>query len=476
MSQSPLKIVGNYEKKMPCNIEAEQAVIGSVLVSNDIYDEISPIVVAQKFFDPIHVKIYETIEKLISKGLLANPITLKNHFENNEGLKELGGQEYLIKITKFSTSKKQAIDYANIVQKMHLRRELIKISESVLNEASNNNEVSTTGEEIIQNTEKSLFDLAERGHFNRSFLKFDSALKQTIEMARNAYQNEEGIVGVPTGLTDLDSRLGGLHKQDLIIIAGRPSMGKTALATNIAFHAAKNIEKKELKSTVAFFSLEMSSEQLSTRILSEQSKIKSNDIRRGKVSEKEFEQFIETSKNIYDLPLYIDETPAITISAISNRSRRIKRLFGLELIVVDYIQLMRTGGKKDWGRVQEISEITQGLKALAKELDVPVLALSQLSRQVEQRDDKKPQLSDLRESGSIEQDADVVMFVYREAYYLERKEPTMGSIEHSEWQQKMDEVSQLAEIMIGKQRHGPTGNVKVQFEAIYTKFKDLDSQ
>ena len=476
MIQSPLKIVENYQNKMPCNIEAEQAVLGSVLVSNDIYDEISPIVDSQKFFDPIHMKIYETIEKLISKGLLANPITLKNHFDNNEGLKELGGQEYLIKITKFSTSKKQAIDYANIVQEMHLRRELIKISESVLNEASNNNEVSTSGEQIIQNTEKSLFDLAERGHFNRSFLKFENALKQTIEMARNAYQNDEGIVGVPTGLTDLDSRLGGLHKQDLVIIAGRPSMGKTALATNIAFHAAKNIEKKETKSTVAFFSLEMSSEQLSTRILSEQSKIRSNDIRRGKVSEKEFEQFIETSKNIYDLPLYIDETPAITISAISNRARRIKRLHGLELIVVDYIQLMKAGSLRTEGRVQEISEITQGLKALAKELDVPVLALSQLSRAVEQRDDKKPQLADLRESGSIEQDADVVMFVYREAYYLERKEPAVGSIEHSEWRQKMDEVSSLAEIMISKQRHGPTGNVKVEFEAMYTKFKDLENK
>ena len=476
MVQSPLKIVENYQNKMPCNIEAEQAVLGSVLVSNDIYDEISPIVDSQKFFDPIHMKIYETIEKQISKGLLANPITLKNHFDNNEGLKELGGQEYLIKITKYSTSKKQAIDYANIVQEMHLRRELIKISESVLNEASNNNEVSTSGEQIIQNTEKSLFDLAERGHFNRSFLKFENALKQTIEMARNAYQNDEGIVGVPTGLTDLDSRLGGLHKQDLVIIAGRPSMGKTALATNIAFHAAKNIEKKETKSTVAFFSLEMSSEQLSTRILSEQSKIRSNDIRRGKVSEKEFEQFIETSKNIYDLPLYIDETPAITISAISNRARRIKRLHGLELIVVDYIQLMKAGSLRTEGRVQEISEITQGLKALAKELDVPVLALSQLSRAVEQRDDKKPQLADLRESGSIEQDADVVMFVYREAYYLERKEPALGSIEHSEWRQKMDEVSSLAEIMISKQRHGPTGNVKVEFEAMYTKFKDLENK
>ena len=476
MSQQPFKIVENYQNKMPCNIEAEQAVIGSILVSNDIYDEVSTLIDSKKFYDPIHMKIYETIEKLIAKGLLANPITLKNHFENNENLKELGGQEYLIKITKFSTSVKQAIDYANIVQEMHVRRELIKISESLLNQASNNTENTTSGEEIIQTAEKSLFDLAERGHFNRSFLKFENALQQTIEMAKSAYKNEEGIVGIPTGLTDLDSRLGGLHKQDLIIIAGRPSMGKTALATNIAFHAAKNIEKKGSKSTVAFFSLEMSSEQLSTRILSEQSRIRSNDIRRGKVSEKEFEQFIETSKNIFNLPLYIDETPAITISAVSNRARRIKRLFGLDLIVIDYIQLMRSGSNRYDGRVQEISEITQGLKALAKELDVPVLALSQLSRSVEQRDNKKPQLSDLRESGSIEQDADVVMFVYREAYYLENKEPTLGSIEHAEWQQKMNEISSLAEIMIGKQRHGPTGNVKVEFEAMYTKFKDLENK
>ena len=474
MAQQPLKIVENSEKQLPCNIEAEQAVIASILVSNDIYDEISSILDPQKFFDPIHVKLYETIETLISKGLLANPITLKNHFENNEGLKELGGQEYLIKITKFSTSVKQAIDYANIVQEMHVRRELIKISQSVLDEVSTNSDVGTSGETIIQNTEKSLFDLAERGHFNQSFMKFDSALKQTIDMAKSAYQNEEGLVGVPTGLTDLDSRLGGLHKQDLVIIAGRPSMGKTALATNIAFHAAKNIEKKISKSTVAFFSLEMSSEQLSTRILSEQSRIRSNDIRRGKVSEKEFEQFIETSKNISELPLYIDETPAITIAAISNRSRRIKRLFGLELIVVDYIQLMKSSGKKEYNRVQEISEITQGLKALAKELNVPVLALSQLSRAVEQRDDKKPQLADLRESGSIEQDADIVMFVFRESYYLQNKEPTVGSIEHAEWQTKMNEISHLADIMISKQRHGPTGNVKVEFEAMYTKFKDLE--
>jgi len=476
MSQQPFKLIENSEKQMPCNIEAEQAVIGSILVSNEIFDEVSTFIDSKKFFDPIHSKIYEIIEMLISKGLLANPITLKNHFENDEGLKELGGQEYLIKITKFSTSSKQATDYANIVQEMHLRRELIKISESVLDQAYIRTENNAPGEEIIQNTEKSLFDLAERGHFNQSFMKFESALKQTIDMAKKAYQNENGIVGVPTGLTELDAKLGGLHKQDLVIIAGRPSMGKTALATNIAFHAAKNIQNKGLKSTVAFFSLEMSSEQLSTRILSEQSRIRSNDIRRGKVSEKEFEKFIETSKNIFELPLYIDETPAITIAAISNRARRIKRLYGLELVVVDYIQLMRSGRRMEANRVQEISEITQGLKALAKELDVPVLALSQLSRQVEQRDDKKPQLSDLRESGSIEQDADVVMFVFREAYYIERKEPTLGTIEHAEWQQKMDEISSLADILIGKQRHGPTGNVKVEFEAMYTKFKDLENQ
>jgi len=475
MKSQNLKIVQNSKGELPCNIEAEQALIGSILISNDIYDEISTIVEAEKFFDPIHTKIFETIEILISKGLLANPITLKNYFEKHEGLKELGGQEYLVKITKFSTSTKQAIDYAKIVHEMHVRRQLVKISESVLDSASNS-DIDISGEDLIEDAEKSLFELAERGHFSRSILKFENALKQTIEMAKKAYQNDEGIVGVPTGLRELDDKLGGLHNQDLVIIAGRPSMGKTSLATNIAFNAAKNIQKNSSKSSVAFFSLEMSSEQLSTRILSEQARIKSNDIRRGKISEKEMEQFIETSKNIIELPLYIDETPAITISALSNRARRVKRLFGLDLVVIDYIQLMRAVSKKNDGRVQEISEITQGLKALAKELNVPVLALSQLSRAVEQRDDKKPQLSDLRESGSIEQDADVVMFVYREEYYLERKEPKVGSIEHAEWQNKMNDILGLAEIIIGKQRHGPTGNVKVEFESMYTKFKDLESK
>ena len=463
----------DIKNKQPSNIEAEQALIGSILVNNDIIDEISTIVSSTSFYDPAHIKIYEVIENLNNKGMIANPITLKNYFEKDDMLSEVGGTEYLVKLTRFSSSAKQSIDYAKIVHEMFLRRELVMISDKLSSETLNANEHEQNAENIIENTERSLFDLAERGSFSQSFLKFNKALDQTIEMATLAMKNDQGLVGVPTGLTDLDEKLGGLHKSDLIILAGRPSMGKTALATNIAYNAAQAILKKEEKSSVAFFSLEMSSEQLSTRILKKKKKIKSDDIRRGKVSEEEINRYIETSRNIYNLPLFIDETPAITIATLSNRARRIKRLSGLSLVVVDYIQLMRSSLSKNEGRVQEISEITQGLKALAKELSVPVLALSQLSRAVEQRDDKQPQLADLRESGSIEQDADVVMFVYREAYYLERKQPKLGSIEHAEWQSKMNDVNGLADIILGKQRHGPTGTIKVEFEGIYTKFKDL---
>ena len=464
-------LVKTSANELPNNIEAEQSVIGSILLSNEIFDEINMIINYRNFYDPMHQKIFSAIEKLIFSGMLANPITLKNHFENEKD--DINIPEYLVKITKFSSSSRQTIEYSKLIYDLYVKRELIKISENVI-DASKLNDLDNDGQKIIESFEKSLFDLAEKGSFNSSLVKFDEAMKMTIEMASNAYKNDEGIVGVPTGLTDLDDRLGGLHKSDLLIIAGRPSMGKTALATNIAYNAAKKIQDDNKKSTVAFFSLEMSSEQLSTRILAEQSRIKSNDIRRGRISEDQFDKFIETSKNISELPLYIDETPAITIAALSNRARRIKRLYGLDLVVVDYIQLMRASNFKD-GRVQEISEITQGLKALAKELSVPVLALSQLSRAVEQRDDKKPQLSDLRESGSIEQDADVVMFVYRESYYIERKEPRPATVEHAEWQAKMNEVSNLAEIIIGKQRHGPTGNVMLEFEAMFTKFKDIQN-
>ena len=464
-----LSIVKDQFKELPNNIEAEQAVIGSILVSNDIFDEISTIISSINFYDPMHQKIYEAIESLVYKGMLANPITLKNYFEDEKD--DLNVPEYLVKITKFSTTVRQAIEYSKIIYDMFVRRELIKISEQTIDSAKLN-ELDTNGQTIIENSERLLFDLAEKGSFNSSLVKFDEAMKQTIEMASAAYKNEEGIVGVPTGLRDLDDKLGGLHQSDLIIIAGRPSMGKTSLATNIAFNAAQKLQESGKKSSIAFFSLEMSSEQLSTRIISEQARISSNDIRRGRISDEQFDKFLETSKNIAELPLYIDETPAISIAAMSNRARRIKRLFGLDMIVVDYIQLMRgTTYNKD-GRVQEISQITQGLKAIAKELGVPVVALSQLSRQVEQRDDHKPQLADLRESGSIEQDADVVMFVYREGYYLQRKEPREATVEHAEWQAKMNEVAHLAQIIIGKQRHGPIGNVTLEFEERFTKFKD----
>ena len=470
--ENNLTLVKDQFKELPNNIEAEQAVIGSILITNEIFDEINTIISSNNFYDPMHQKIFAAIENLIYKGMLANPITLKNYFENEKD--DLNVPEYLVKITKFSTSSRQAIEYSKIIYDMYVRRELIKISENTIDTAKLN-DLNVSGQNIIENSEKLLFDLAEKGSSNSALVKFDEAMKFTIEMASNAYKNEDGIVGVPTGLRDLDDRLGGLHKSDLLIIAGRPGMGKTALATNIAFNAAQKMQESGKKTSVAFFSLEMSSEQLSTRILAEQSKIKSNDIRRGRISDEQFDKFIEVSKNISELPLFIDETPAISIAALSNRARRIKRLHGLDLIVVDYIQLMRASISNKDGRVQEISEITQGLKALAKELSVPVLALSQLSRAVEQRDDKKPQLADLRESGSIEQDADVVMFVYREAYYLERKEPRPATVEHAEWQAKMNEVANLAEIIIGKQRHGPTGNIMLEFEAMFTKFKDIQN-
>ena len=463
-----LSIVKNNFKELPNNIEAEQAILGTILVSNEIFDEINTIISNINFYDPMHQKIFAAIESLIYKGMLANPITLKNYFENEKD--DLNIPEYLVKITKFSTSSRQAIEYSKIIYDMYVRRELIKISENTIDTAKQK-DLNVSGQNIIENSERLLFDLAEKGSFSSSLIKFDEAMKLTIEMASNAYKNDEGIVGVPTGLTDLDDTLGGLHESDLIIIAGRPSMGKTALATNIAFNAAQRLQASGKKSSIAFFSLEMSSEQLSTRILAEQSRIKSNDIRRGRISDEQFDKFIETSKNISELPLYIDETPAISIAALSNRARRIKRLHGLDMLVVDYIQLVRATNTND-GRVQEISEITQGLKAIAKELAIPVLALSQLSRAVEHRDDKKPQLSDLRESGSIEQDADVVMFVFREAYYLERKEPRPATVEHAEWQAKMNEITNLAEIIIGKHRHGPTRSIMLEFEAIFTKFKD----
>ena len=355
-----LDLVKNKIEELPNNIEAEQSIIGSILISNEIFDEINTFVSSKDFYDPMHQRIFSAIEKLIYSGMLANPITLKNHFENDED--KINIPEYLVKITKFSTSNRQAIEYSKIVYDLYVKRQLIKLSEEIIDTAKLN-DIDKNSQTIIENSEKSLFDLAEKGSFSNTIVKFDEALKLTIDMASTAYKNDEGIVGVPTGLRDLDEKLGGLHKSDLLIIAGRPSMGKTALATNIAFNAAKKFQQDGKKTSVAFFSLEMSSEQLSTRILAEQSRIKSNDIRRGRISEDQFDKFIETSKDISELPLYIDETPAISIAALCNRARRMKRIYGLDLIVVDYIQLMTAVNSRRDGRVQEISEITQGLKA-----------------------------------------------------------------------------------------------------------------
>ena len=311
----------NLSNNQPSNLEAEQALLGSILVNNDIIDEVANVISPNIFYDPAHIKIYEVIENLNNRGMIANPITLKNYFEKDNMLKEVGGTEYLVKLTRFSGSAKQAVDYAKIIHEMYLRRELVLISNKLSSDTINASDQELNAENIIEDTEKSLFDLAERGSFSQSFLKFNQALDQTIQMATQAMQSDQGIVGVPTGLSELDEKLGGLHKSDLVILAGRPSMGKTALATNIAYNAAQYILKRQEKSSVAFFSLEMSSEQLSTRILSEQAKIKSDDIRRGKVTEEEINRYIETSRNIYNLPLYIDETPAITIATLSNRAR-----------------------------------------------------------------------------------------------------------------------------------------------------------
>ena len=487
-------IANKNENKQPSNLEAEQALLGSILVNNDIIDEISNFIYPQTFYDPSHIKIFEVIESLNNKGMIANPITLKNFFEKDNMLKEVGGTEYLVKLTRFSGSAKQAVDYAKVIHEMYLRRELVQISDKLSSDTLNANSQEQNAETIIESTEKLLFDLAERGSFSQSFLKFNQALDQTIEMATLAMKNEKGIVGVPTGLTDLDEKLGGLHKSDLIIIAGRPSMGKTALGTNIAFNCAiKYLEEKDEFQNkkivdggkVAFFSLEMSSEQLATRILAEQTKISGDKMRKAELNKQDFNKIAKTSSELENLNLIIDDNPVLTIPTLRSRARRLKRLHDINLIIIDYLQLMSSSSNnRNDGRVQEISEITRGLKSIAKELNIPVVALSQLSRQVEQREDKRPQLSDLRESGTIEQDSDVVMFIYRESYYLERLEPIRKSEEDdmkynervSRWQQLTNENYNKAEIIIAKQRHGPIGSIKMHFDANYTKFSDLTSK
>ncbi|MBI1261519.1 MAG: replicative DNA helicase [Rhizobiales bacterium] len=466
----------------PHNIEAEQALIGVMLINNEAYDRIASFLEPRHFFDPLHGRIYEAAAKLITAGHLASPVTLKNYFERDEALAEIGGPQYLARLAGAATTIINVDEYARMIYDLAVRRDLITVGTDIHNRAYEAPIDDTPAQQILD-AEQALYQLAESGKYEGGFQNFHEALKVAIDMAAAAYERDGGLSGISTGLRDLDSRLGGLQPSDLLILAGRPSMGKTALATNIAFNAAKAYKAEHQTdgsvkvldgAIVGFFSLEMSAEQLATRLLAEQSGVPSERIRRGKIDENEFHQLVDASRELQSVPLYIDDTGGLTIATLAARARRLKRQRGLGLLVIDYLQLLSGGGKYGDNRVQEVTQITTGLKALAKELNVPILALSQLSRQVEAREDKRPQLSDLRESGSIEQDADVVMFVFREEYYVSRKEPREGTPEHLAWQDEMGHVHGLAEVIIGKQRHGPTGTVKMQFQADVTRFSNLD--
>ena len=476
-------------RPLPSNTEAEQALLGAIFRNNLAHGRVADFLLPEHFSFAVHGRIYEAICKLIDRGQIANPITLKNLFEQDPSLAEVGGAQYLTLLAESAVTIINAEDYGRRIHDLHLRRQLIGLGEDVVNEAYEQ-VIDDPAIAQIERAEQRLYDLASTGQAEGGFKAFESALTVAINMAEAAFKRGDRTVGVATGFVDLDKKLGGLHPSDLIIIAGRPGMGKTSLGANIAFNAAKayvagigpNGRKiAEDGAVIGFFSLEMSAEQLATRILAEESGVSSDRIRRGDVRKDDFDRFVAVSQQLSALPLYIDDTPALSVAALRTRARRLKRQQGLDLIVIDYLQLMRpsnaTRGPEN--RVQEISAITRGLKALAKDLNVPVLALSQLSRAVEQREDKRPQLSDLRESGSIEQDADVVMFIFREEYYRGR-EPLLGENEsqdkfnerHQQWRDHMEKIHGIAEIIVEKQRHGPTGTIKLQFEAEITKFKN----
>ena len=466
----------------PHNLEAEQALLGAILVNNEACDRVSSFLKQEHFYDALHGRIYDHAAKLIWAGKRATPITLKTFFQGDEPAGDLTVPQYLGRLAANATTIINAEDYGRTIYDLAIRRQLIQIGEGMVNVAYDA-PIDAPPAVQIEDTEQKLYDLAETGKYGSGFEPFTTALTDAIDMAANAYRRDGGLSGLATGFTDLDQRMGGLQPSDLIIVAGRPSMGKTALATNIAYHVAQTY-RRDLDSEVAvdgamvgFFSLEMSAEQLATRIISERAYIPSERIRRGRIESEEFDRIVEVSQELQNLPLYIDQTGGITVAQLAARARRLKRQRDVGPIVVDDLQLLSGSSRRAAeGRVQEVSEITTGLKALAKELHVPVLALSQLSRQVEQREDKRPQLADLRESGSIEQDADVVLFVFREEYYVERRQPRENTEEHKQWQQEMDLVTGKAEVIIGKQRHGPTGTVRLQFTPEFTRFGNLAAE
>ena len=466
----------------PHNFEAEMALLGAILSNNRAFDKVAEFLEAKHFADARHGRIFEAMKRLIDAGQIADPITLKNFFEADGALDDIGGSAYLARLAASVVSILNVEDYGRTVHDRALRRDLISIGEDVVNRA-HGYELGLDALDQIEMAEENLYQLATSGDYEGDFTPFNTALREAINIAEAAYKRDGNLAGVATHLVDLDKQLGGLHSSDLLILAGRPSMGKTALATNIAFNAASAYREEVQEdgsrkvvdgAVVGFFSLEMSAEELATRILAEHSGISSHRIRRGEVTAEEFPRLVEASNTLSHVPLFIDDTAGLTVSALRTRARRLKRLHNLGLIIIDYLQLvLPSAGSRPENRVQELSQITRSLKNLSKDLGVPVLALSQLSRAVEQREDKRPQLADLRESGSIEQDADVVMFVYREEYYLERAKPDDGSDKIIEWQEKMDRVHNVAEVIVAKQRHGPVGRVALYFEPSLTKFSNL---
>lgn len=466
-------------RQPPHNMEAEQALLGAVLVNNEAMHHIGSSLRPEDFYVPVHQRIFAAIQSLFDKGLIANPITLKSHFDQDEGLKEIGGGSYLVKLAASAVSVINTRNYSDIIYDAAQKRALIGIGEDVVNTAYKDN-INVSATEQIEHAEQQLFNLASEGNSENSFRQIKHSMVEAIQRVEHAYRNSGRVIGVPSKLRDLDKLLGGLHKSDLLILAGRPSMGKTALATSIAHNAAEYFYEEGLKDpsakpqSVGFFSLEMSAEQLASRLLAGSTGLNSGKLRKGDLTVDEFSILVKESNKLSQLPFHIDDTPALSIAALRSRARRLKRVHNLGLLVVDYLQLVRGSSPNPQGnRVQEVSEITQGLKAIAKELDVPVMALSQLSRAVEQRDDKRPQLSDLRESGSIEQDADVVMFVFREEYYEMRKMPREDSPEYPEWQARMEKIHGIAEVIVAKHRNGPINNVALQFQSDVTRFSDL---
>lgn len=476
-----LSDAGDTYRIAPHNLEAEQALLGAILINNEAFYRVSDFLEPSHFAEPIHGRIYEIAAEIIRSGKTATPVTVKTFMPPDFNVGDMNSGQYLSRLAAEATTIINAADYGRTIYDLALRRSLILIGEDMVNIAYDA-PVDMVPRSQIEDAERRLFELAESGRFEGGFSNFETALTHAIDMASAAYRRDGHLSGLATGLDDLDRLVGGFQASDLVILAGRPGMGKTALATNVAFNIARAWKgeagpdgntKTVDGGIVGFFSLEMSAEQLATRIIAEQTAIPSSDIRRGSIHEDQFGRIVEMAKEMQRIPLYIDQTGGLSIAQLAARARRLKRQRGLDLLIVDYIQLLQSGGRRGDNRVQEVTEITNNLKALAKELNVPILALSQLSRQVEQRDDKRPQLSDLRESGSIEQDADVVMFVFREEYYLKNRKPKEGTEEFFKWQAEMEAQAGRAEVIIGKQRHGPTGSVELQFEADVTRFSSL---